>query len=373
MNVKCIGQLLTCWLEQAPKREVRALCEQLQQCIGDQSNEGLTAVVHDDTPTVDLQGQGTAAQPLTATVNVSTEPGNALTVKPTGLYVQTGGEAGDTLPPIEMPDDEHKFLTVLEDGTLAWADIPAAESQAVTNGYAPTNAPVVTGGSASAFGANSSAGGVNALALGSNAQVTAGNALAVGANSKGLAGYATAIGQSAAASGADSFAAGRGATAAAQGAIAIRGTTTTSAVNSVSIGVSASAQGTRAIAIGYSAITGTLVNSIAIGTSSRAPEYQSVALGSAAEARHSQAVALGAGSQSSRGDQIAVAALTGDHTSLAPRYVSGVRNPDAPQDAVNLQTLDARFSAAARTAVDALDPATATLADVINALQATTL
>lgn len=120
MNVKCIGQLLTCWLEQAPKREVRALCEQLQQCIGDQGNDGLTEVVHDDTPTVDLQGQGTAAQPLTATVNVSSEPGNALTVKPTGLYVQTGGEAGDTLPPIEMPDDEDAVLAVGPDGEIYW-------------------------------------------------------------------------------------------------------------------------------------------------------------------------------------------------------------------------------------------------------------
>lgn len=372
MNVKCIGQLLTCWLEQAPKREVRALCEQLQQCIGDQGNDGLTAVVHDGTPTVDLQGQGTAAQPLTATVNVSSEPGNALTVKPSGLYVQAGGEAGDTLPPIEMPDDEHKFLTVLEDGTLAWAVIPAAESQAVTNGYATGNAPIVTGGSASAFGANSSAGGVNALALGSNAQVSAGNAVAVGANAKGTAGYATAIGPGTTASGADSLSAGRGSVAAGQRSIALRGTTTTSAPDGIAIGTTASAQGSRTIALGNDAITGTLVNSIAIGTASRAPEYQSVALGSAAEARHSQAVALGAGSQSSRDDQIAVASLTGDHTSLAPRYVSGVRNPDAPQDAVNLQFLDTRFSQAARTAVDALDPATATLANLITALQATT-
>lgn len=54
------------------------------------SGGGLTAVATQDTPTVDMSGDGTAGAPITAVVNRSTDAGNTLTVGSDGaLYVPT--------------------------------------------------------------------------------------------------------------------------------------------------------------------------------------------------------------------------------------------------------------------------------------------
>lgn len=55
---------------------------------------------------------------------------------------------------------------------------------------------------------------------------------------------------------------------------------------------------------------------------------------------------------------------------MGEQKVVNMGDPTAVRDGVNLQTLNARLSAAQRTAIDALDPGTATVADVVNALQA---
>lgn len=120
MNVKCIGQLLTCWLENAPRKDVEQLCQALQACLTGDQPTGLTQVHHDDTNTVALAGQGTTENPLTANVKVSADTGNGLVLRPDGLYVKPGEGGGDSLPPISMPDDEDADLAVGPDGEPYW-------------------------------------------------------------------------------------------------------------------------------------------------------------------------------------------------------------------------------------------------------------
>lgn len=371
MNVKCIGQLLTCWLEQAPKREVRALCEQLQQCIGDQGNDGLTEVVHDNTPTVDLEGKGTAAEPLTATVNVSSEPGNALTVKPSGLYVQAGGEAGDTLVfedsstvifQGEGTEEEPTNAAVRLSGIPGNAIVEqpdglSAFGHAVTRGYAPANAPTVTGLQAQAWGQNATAGAGAAVAIGRNSNASGGSSIAIGASTGATAGNALAIGNTAQATALRAQSFGYDSRASSQDAIAI--------------GNVSRAQSESSIAIGNSALTGgSAAGAVAVGGASNASSTGGVALGSNARSAHASSVAIGESSDTSRANEVAFASLgSSTSTSNNPRILAGVADPEVEQDAVNLQTLDARFSQASRNAIDALDPETATLADIVNALK----
>ncbi|TDC31385.1 hypothetical protein E1211_22645 [Micromonospora sp. 15K316] len=57
---------------------------------------GLTTVTTLDTPTVTLDGDGTAGNPINAAVNVNAAP-NALEVTPTGLQVIPSGQAGNAI------------------------------------------------------------------------------------------------------------------------------------------------------------------------------------------------------------------------------------------------------------------------------------
>lgn len=360
MNVKCIGQLLTCWLEQAPKREVRALCEQLQQCIGDQGNDGLTEVVHDDTTTVDLQGKGTVAEPLTATVNISSEPGNTLTVKPTGLHVPAGD--GSTLVFEDSSTVVFQGEGTEEDPTIAavrLSGIPgnaiveqpdglSAFGHAVTQGYSSVNAPSASGPRSQAWGQSATAVATSALAVGRNSNAAAGaeSGLAVGHTAQVTALRAQAIGF-------DSRA---------------------TAESAIAIGSHSRAQSEASIAVGHTALTGGSADmGVAIGDTANVSSANGVALGPNARSTHVSSVAIGSSSDTSRPNEVAFASLgSASSEAVTPRILAGVADPQVSQDAVNLKTLDARLPAAARAAVDALDPDTATLADLINALQTTT-
>ncbi|MGX1301337.1 hypothetical protein RKD35_002825 [Streptomyces albogriseolus] len=92
---------------------------------GGGSGDGLAAVTVQDTPTVDLEGDGTAGNALLATVNLAAEP-NALEVAPDGLLVAPSADAGNG-------------LTLGSDGRLyaAAAAGGAVDVQGVT-GSAPT-------------------------------------------------------------------------------------------------------------------------------------------------------------------------------------------------------------------------------------------
>lgn len=65
-------------------------------CCGGGGGGGLAAVTVQDTPTVDLEGDGTAGNALLATVNVAAEP-NGLEVAPDGLLVAPSADAGNVL------------------------------------------------------------------------------------------------------------------------------------------------------------------------------------------------------------------------------------------------------------------------------------
>lgn len=56
---------------------------------------------------------------------------------------------------------------------------------------------------------------------------------------------------------------------------------------------------------------------------------------------------------------------------MSEQIIVNLGDPTNPRDGVNLQTLDGRLSAAQRTAIDNLTPASSTTTDIINALQAT--
>lgn len=331
MNVKCIGQLLTCWLENAPRKDVEQLCQALQACLTGGQPTGLTQVLHDDTNTVALAGQGTNTDPLTANVKVSADTGNSLVMKPDGLFVKPGegGESAVTTQNTnsinfqgegveDAPLTAEVRVSSTEGNTLAArTDGLYAASHAVTSGFSPATLPITTGSRSQAWGALASAGAARSVAIGPEAKTTATSAIA--------------------------------------------------------IGEAASAQGTVSIAIGKAALTSPGGSSIAVGSASNASGNFSAALGTDARASHPGSVAIGALSDTSRANEIAFASLgTATSTSTNPRILAGVADPEVSQDAVNLITLDRRFPPVQRAAIDALDPATATLADVIGALQATT-
>jgi hypothetical protein len=107
---------------------------------------GLKAVAVQDTPTVDLSGDGSAGAPLTAAVVVAPEP-NGLEAGAGGLLVAPSGDAGNTLvvgadgrlfvPPSPPPADTTSVVGVVGGappavGTARSVDIDVTEGPAGT-------------------------------------------------------------------------------------------------------------------------------------------------------------------------------------------------------------------------------------------------
>jgi hypothetical protein len=104
-----------------------------------------------DTATVNLEGDGTAGAPLTATVKVFPFEPNGLTAHPLGLIVQPSGDAGNTLAtgsdgnlfvpaggaPLTVEDSPTVDLTITPSGALRADVIPG--SVTIPTVYAPTN------------------------------------------------------------------------------------------------------------------------------------------------------------------------------------------------------------------------------------------
>jgi hypothetical protein len=75
---------------------------------------GLAAIAITDTPTVDLEGDGTPGAPLTATVRVHPFEPNGLTADPLGLMVRPSGDPGNALA---TGSDGHLFVPQAVDTT----------------------------------------------------------------------------------------------------------------------------------------------------------------------------------------------------------------------------------------------------------------
>ncbi|MEC3995159.1 hypothetical protein VSR01_17115 [Actinacidiphila sp. DG2A-62] len=93
---------------------------------------GLAAVTVQDTPTVDLEGDGTAGNALLATVNLAADP-NALEVAPDGLLVAPSAQAGNALA---LGSDGRLYVPTPTDTTnvvpvTGGAPVPAGTARSV--------------------------------------------------------------------------------------------------------------------------------------------------------------------------------------------------------------------------------------------------
>jgi len=165
--------------------------------------------------------------------------------------------------------------------------------------------------------------------------------------------------------------------------------------NSTGIGNLAYAKSANGVAVGYNA--GIEVNSngstaigyyarvsnangVAIGINSTASSNSSVSIGRYAGAYNTNPVltanktCIGPYSSNTREDtthEVAIGRRTTNGGTLTPTLLTGVADPEQPNDAANKQYVDALLSPAQRTAINALVAGTSTLEDLINALQAT--
>ncbi|WOE73892.1 hypothetical protein [Alterisphingorhabdus coralli] len=191
-----------------------------------------------------------------------------------------------------------------------------AGSQFITQGFAPANAPVASGGRASAGGQDAVAAGANSVALGADSGTDAASSGSV------ALGFDSSV--------TNAF-----------GGVAIGGASEATQEMGVSVGAFSEASGRGAIAIGGSTAvsdpngaTGSGADSIAIGVTSSASQAEAIAIGREASASVAGSVALGA--RSTTGAAVAVTDATVGGTTFGTNTTAGTFAGSAPTSVVSV-------------------------------------
>ena len=190
-----------------------------------------------------------------------------------------------------------------------------------------------------AIGYNASASGSNSTSIGYNAAATETSSTAIGYNASASGSSSTVVGRSAGVSGNYSTAIGYNAFASEIGSTAIGYNAYASETGSIAIGRSSQASGSNSTSIGYNAAA-TETGSTAIGYNSGRYKPSSTA--------RTVKTTLGYNASYTRDDstyEVAIGRRTADGGTLTPTLLTGVADPEQPNDAANKQYVDATDAA----------------------------